>query len=324
MGLRVRRALPWVFAGALVAGSATSVRAQWLPPKGEAWLGVSYGNVFSAEHYLGTVSAGESSTIDVGHTRGNSIALQAGYGLSNRLSFSFGIPYQIYKYYGPTPHPGSDQDNGQYHGTWQDYHVSLAYQLLITKSAAVATYVTGVIPSHDYVYFAHAAPGRDLHELRLGLTAGTRLDRLLPGSYLLADYSYAFVEEVQGIHHDRSDAYLEAGYFLTPELRVRLVGSGYYTHGGLVFKTPLDLPPELLPYHDVIGHSSQINVGAGASYALTGAIEIYAFYSRSVYGRDGHKINNAPGFGVTWSFSPEQLARRYFPSKSAKTPGGTP
>jgi len=325
MGHRARHAFRWVFAGALAACSAVSARAQaWLPPKGEAWLALGYGNVFSSKHYLGTVNPGEGSTIDVGHIRGNSIALGVGYGLSDRLSASFGIPYEIYKYYGPTPHPGSDLDNGQYHGTWQDYHINLAYQLLLTGSAAVAPYVTGVIPSHDYVYFAHAAPGRDLHEVRLGVAAGSRLDWLLAGSYVQADYSYAFVEEVLGIHHDRSDFYLEAGYFLTPELRLRLLGSGYYTHGGLVFHTPLDLPPELLPYHDVIGHSSQINVGGGVSYALTGAIEVYATYAKSVYGRDGHKIDNAPGFGVSWSFSPQQLARRYFPSKAARTPGGTP
>jgi opacity protein-like surface antigen len=71
-------------------------------------------------------------------------------------------------------------------------------------------------------------------------------------------------------------------------------------------------------------HSSQVNVGGGVSYALTGAIEVYATYAKSVYGRDGHKIDNAPGFGVSWSFSPQQLARRYFPSKVAGTSGGTP
>lgn len=111
---------------------------------------------------------------------------------------------------------------------------------------------------------------------------------------------------------------------MTPELRLRLLGSGYYTHGGLVFKTPLDLPPELLPYHDVIGHSQQINVGGGASYAVTGAIEVYAFYTKSVWGRDGHKVDNAPGLGISWSFSPQQLVRCYFASKAAKIPGGTP
>src|SRR6185295_19872242 len=115
------------------------------------------------------------------------------------------------------------------------------------------------------------------------------------------------VERVQGIRHDRSDFDLELGYFVTPELRARLLGTGYYTHGGLVFHSPFDLPAELLPYHDQIGHSSQINVGGGFSYALTGATEVYVAYAQSVYGRDGHKIDHGWNFGFSWSFSPAQI-----------------
>jgi len=319
----IRRILFGLLSGVVIASTAAPSRAQaWLPPKGEAWFSAGYGSIFSTKHYFGTVNAGESSTIDVGHTRGNSIVLQLGYALSDRFSVSVGLPYEIYKYYGPAPHP-TVLDNGQYHGTWQDYHFNLAYQL-VSGSAALAPFVTAVVPSHDYQYFAHAAPGKELHEYRLGLAAGSRLDRLLAGSYLQADYSYAFVEKVQGIHHDRSDFDLEAGYFLTPEMRVRLLGSGYYTHGGLVFHTPFDLPPSLLPYHDQIGHSSQINVGGGLSYALSGSTEVYAVYAQSVWGRDGHKIDNGLNFGVTYSFSPSQLVRRIFPPKSPGTPVGTP
>src|SRR5262249_48887484 len=43
-------------------------------------------------------------------------------------------------------------------------------------------FFTAVIPSHDYVYLAHAAAGRDLHQYLLGFNLGGRLDRLLPGS----------------------------------------------------------------------------------------------------------------------------------------------
>jgi opacity protein-like surface antigen len=315
----MRNASVLLLSGVLAVCCASPALAQaWLPPKGEAWFSAGYGNIFSTKHYFGTVNPGEGSTIDVGHTRGNSIAFQLGYALSDRFSFSVGLPYEIYKYYGPAPHP-TVQDDGQYHGTWQDYHFNLAYQL-VRGNAAVAPFVTVVIPSHDYEFFAHAAPGKDLREYRLGLAAGSRLDRLLADSYVEAGYSYAFVEKVQGVHHDRSDFGLELGYFLTPEMRARVLGSGYYTHGGLVFHTPFDLPPSLLPYHDQVGHSSQINVGGGLSYALSGSTEVYAIYAQSVYGRDGHKVDNGLNFGVTYSFSPSQLVRRYFSHKPAATP----
>jgi hypothetical protein len=315
----MRSASVLLLSGVLAVCCARPVSAQaWLPPKGEGWFSAGYGNIFSTKHYFGTVNPGEGSTVDVGHTRGNSIAFQLGYALSNRFSVSVGLPYEIYKYYGPLPHP-TDQDDGNYHGTWQDYYFNLAYQL-VSGNAAVAPFLTVVVPSHDYQYFAHAAPGKDLNEFRAGFAAGSRLDRLLAGSYLQAAYSYAFVEKVQGIHHDRSDFGLEAGYFLTPEMRLRILGSGYYTHGGLVFHTPFDLPPELLPYHDQIGHSSQINVGGGLSYLISGSTEVYAVYAQSVYGRDGHKIDNGLNFGVTYSFSPSQLVRRFFTRKPAETP----
>jgi opacity protein-like surface antigen len=315
----MRNASVLLLSGVLAVCCASPALAQaWLPPKGEAWFSAGYGNIFSTKHYFGTVNPGEGSTIDVGHTRGNSIAFQLGYALSDRFSFSVGLPYEIYKYYGPAPHP-TVQDDGQYHGTWQDYHFNLAYQL-VRGNAAVAPFVTVVIPSHDYEFFAHAAPGKDLREYRLGLAAGSRLDRLLADSYVEAGYSYAFVEKVQGVHHDRGDFGLELGYFLTPEMRARVLGSGYYTHGGLVFHTPFDLPPSLLPYHDQVGHSSQINVGGGLSYALSGSTEVYAIYAQSVYGRDGHKVDNGLNFGVTYSFSPSQLVRRYFSHKPAATP----
>ena len=67
---------------------------------------------------------------------------------------------------------------------------------------------------------------------------------------------------------------------------------------------------------DQIGHDSGIDVGGGLSYALTGSTEIYVVYLTQVQGRGGHKVNDAFSFGFNWSFSPAQLVRRYFPSKS--------
>ena len=107
-------------------------------------------------------------------------------------------------------------------------------------------FAAAVIPSHSYTYFAHSAAGKDLHEYLLGLSVGSRLDRIVAGSYIEATYSYAFVEKVLGIYHNRSDFFVELGYFLTPSLSLRGVGTGTYTHGGLIFKdSNEDLPPEV-------------------------------------------------------------------------------
>jgi hypothetical protein len=310
-----------LLSGALAAGSASPARGQaWLPPKGEAWISLGYGNAFSTKHYFGVIDPGE---IDVGHIRGQSVGLQLGYALSNRLTFSASLPYMIYKYEGAFPHP-TTQDDGHYHGTFQDYHLTLSYQLVNGGYFAVAPLVAVVIPSHSYEYFAHAAVGKNLHEYLVGFAAGARLDRIVPGSYVQARYAYAFVEKIQGISHDLSDVAVEAGYFLTPQFRAQLLGTGYFSHGGLEFHSPFDLPPDLLPYHDQIGKSSQVNVGGGLSYALTGSTEVFAAYAKSVYGRDGHKIDQGLSFGVSYSFSPGQLVRRYFQKTIAAPLSGTP
>lgn len=323
----VRVATRGIFAGlAIAAVNASSAGAQaWLPPKGEAFFTLGYGNIFSTKHYLGLADPDGTTETDAGHIRGQTLGLSVGYGITDRLAVSVGIPFVDSKYYGSLPHrlngvPVS-QDDGQYHGYLADYRINLAYQLF-RGSIAVAPFATVVLPSHDYPTFSHAAPGRGLNEYWLGFSAGGRLDRILTGSYVEVTYAYAFVEKVEGIdvNLDRSNFGMELGYFLTPSLAMRLLGSGFYTHGGLVFRTPGSLPPDLFVHHDQIGHSSEVNVGGGLSYALTGSTDVYATYIRSVYGRSVHKIDHGISFGVGWNFSPEQIIRRVFPPKSPGAP----
>jgi hypothetical protein len=320
----------WLLAGLTVGllGSASAGAQSWLPPEGEAWLSLGYGNAFTTKHYFGVVDPGVT---DVGHIRGQAVGLQIGYGLTNRLAFSLGIPFSDNRYYctpaGPcTPHPFSTADDGRYHGTFQDFRINLDYQLF-TGDVSVAPFVTAVIPSHSYVYFAHAAPGKDLHQYLLGFTAGASLDRVLPGSYLVTMYDYAFVEPVLGINVNRSDFSIELGYFLsflTPSLSVRFLGAGYYTHGGLEYHQPPDLfalpnGQELFLHHDQIGKARAVNLGGGLSYQLNGSTEVYVAYLRSVYGRDVLKIDQGINFGVTWNFSPRQLIRKYFPPSASSS-----
>jgi opacity protein-like surface antigen len=188
-------------------------------------------------------------------------------------------------------------------------------------------FVVAVIPSHNYQYFAHSAVGRDLHEYLLGVNFGSRLDRVLPGAYLQGTYSYAFVERVLDIHHDRSSAALELGYFLTPSLGARFQASGFYTHGGISirsaadFQGPRDSTNPIFLHHDQIEHASALSLGGGLSYALTGSVDVYASYLRTITGHGGHKIDHGINFGVSLGFSPVQVVRRLF---GPRTSGGEP
>jgi hypothetical protein len=83
-----------------------------------------------------------------------------------------------------------------------------------------------------------------------------------------------------------------------PWLGARFLASGYYTHGGLVFRQKSDYFPNgeqdrtIFLHHDQIGHDSGLSLGGGLSYALTGSVDLYATYARQVLGHGGHGSNS--------------------------------
>jgi hypothetical protein len=323
----------------------------WLPPQGEAFLSFGYGNAFVTKHYTYLPSrngqpslAGDNIADDRGHIRSQSVFAQVGYGITDRLTVQFGVPYTEAKWYthGPAgvygnPHKfanGTTLDDGQFHGTLADFRIDALYGVM-QGPTALTPFFSAVIPSHGYTYFAHSAVGRDLHEYILGFNFGSSLARIVPGAYVQAMYSYAFVEEVfvptvGDVHHDRSNGAFELGYFIVPSLSVKFLAGGFYTHGGLTFRSQADFhcgtdgcngADPIFLHHDQVEHASAILLGGGVSYALTGSIDVYANYIRTVQGRGGHKIDDGLGFGVSWGFSPKQVVRTMF---GPRTPAGEP
>jgi opacity protein-like surface antigen len=304
-------------AAAALAGLAGSALGQaWLAPKGEASLSVGYGDTFMKYHYFG------SNTFDDGHMRSQTVGFGLDYAVSDRVTVSLGIPYVAGKYMGMDPHialDGTTIDDGRYHGTFTDLQPVVRWRA--TNGALVLTpYVGALIPTHDYRFFAHTAPGRDLHEYAVGFFLARRLDPVLDDGYVQFRYGYVFVEKVLDIPHDKSTADLTLGYFVTPALGARLLLTYLYTHGGITIPDGVVCDPVLLcgptdpsptwQHHDQISHDVALNGGVGLSYSLTGSVDLTATYFASLYGENGHKINNGLSFGVTWSFSPVQLYRR--------------
>jgi len=314
----------------LVVGlPAHGVAQAWLPPKGEASFSIGYGNVFVKDH---TWSQGD--TLDDGHMRSNTIGLSLEYGLSSQLAFEFAIPLVISKYYatesalygwdGHVALDGTTIDDGNYHGAFQDFQFGLRWQA-VKAPVVITPYVGAVIPSHGYRYFAHSAAGKGLHEYSAGFYAGRRLDPFLDDAYVQLRYSYAFVEKVIGISHDRSSADLQLGYFLTSSFGAQALLSYAYTHGGISAKNidefnrlycdpvlqcgPTD-PTPTWQHHDQIGHSVYLDAGAGLTYALTGSTVVFANYFFDLVNYNGHMIRQGLSFGATWSFSPVQIYRR--------------
>lgn len=281
----------------LLFATAADARAQaWLPDRGEWSYTLSYNDIFNKKHYLP-----DGGEVDVGHTRSKTLGLSVSYAPTDRLLLVAGLPWVHTDFHGERPHPDSHVDE---HGasTITDLRLEVHWQA-IRGPFALAPYVAAVIPTHDYPVLGHAAPGRGLQEYWLGFFAGQSLDAWIPRTYVQLRGNYAFVQEVVGIAHDRSNLDVELGYFFNPRLAVQAIGSWQWTHGGIDVPVPPSHP--LYPYHDQLADDEFLNVGGGVVWFATAATSLYVNYMTSVRGRNGHKLDQ----GLTWGFSYRPGAR---------------
>ena len=295
---------------------ASSVLAQaWLPPKGEASFGVAYQNIYTRDHLFS-----EGEKFDGGRIRMSMAVFGLAYSFTDRLAASASIPYVAARYDGKTPH-SSAVDNGDYHSGFTDLRLDLRYNLL-REPALITPFFSSIIPTRDYPTFAHAAPSSGLQQYLVGVSIGRRLDPILEAGFVQARYSYAFVEKVLGVSHDRSNVDLEIGYFFTESLGISATGSYQKTHGGLALPlpgTPAAVAFRRTPYymhHDQLARSDYVNVGGIVSYALTGTVDAFASYQSMVWGRNVHAVQPGLAFGLNWGFSPQRVIRS-FARKSA-------
>jgi opacity protein-like surface antigen len=300
--------------------SASSAFAQaWLPPKGEAWFSLSYANMYNRDHYD---YAGK--TFNSGQVLSNTFLADLGYSITDRLGVRVNLPYATARYSGLGPHL-FPVDDGSTHGTFTDLRMEARYNVF-NGPVALTPFVATILPSHHYEYFGHAVVGMDLKQLLIGTGFGFRLDSFLPNAYVVGRYSYAFVEMVQNIPHDRSNMELQLGYNVTSSLQLFALGTGLYTHGG----TELNLPivrtkwsAETFHHHAQSGRSVLWAVGGGVNYQLTPTIDVQAGFLKTVAGKNDHSVNSLITAGVTFGFSPRQVIRRMSapPPASMLAPG---
>lgn len=310
--VRLRTVLAANVLAMVMAVCASPAWAQaYLPAKGEGSVSVMFQDMSVTYHFFPT------TPVDRGHVRGESLFVDATYGLTDKVAISIGIPWSAAKYTGAFPHPLVDSsgpnpvlyganplDDGAYHGTFSDFRFDVRYN--VTKKGMVLTpFVGSIVPSHDYPYFAHAAPGRDLHELQVGLLGAKLLDAVVPGLFVQARYAYGFTEKVLDISHNRSNLDLELGYFLTPKLRLLGLSAAQLTHGGLdlTLTSRVDLGPLLFSHHDQIDRVNYLSLGGGVAYTLTEKIDVFGSLIHTVAQRNGHAIDHGLSAGLSWSFS---------------------
>jgi hypothetical protein len=265
----------------------------WLPEKGAASVSFDYTDVLNKKHYNPI-----GNEVDVGHTDIQIFSVGGSYSLSDRIQVSASLPFVNTRHRGPGGGGHNTEiDNGHWHGTATDLQLTLHYQVA-DGPIGFAPYIGIVIPTSNYVSFGHAAPGRRLDEYWVGFDVARSLNDWIPRTYVQLRGNYAFVEKVQDISHDRSNAGLEIGYFFNDSLSARAIVTRQWTHGGIDVPVPLTSP--LFPDHDRLAAEELTNVGAGLSWSMNERVSFYGLYLQSIEGSNAHKVDHRFSFGVNY------------------------
>ena len=162
------------------------------PPRGEGSLSFVTSDFLVTDHLGG---AGQHNK--VGDIRSHSMLVDVTYGVTDRVALTFSIPWVASKYTGIRPHPNTTIDNGQYYDTFQDLNFALRYNLA-RGPAWITPFIATGLPSHEYAYYGHAAAGRRLKELQLGVSVARVLDPWLPRTFVQGRYAFGFAEQTLG------------------------------------------------------------------------------------------------------------------------------
>lgn len=258
----------------------------------------------------------DASRESVGQTETVSVFLEADYGITDRLSGTFSLPYVFARFRGekpPDPIPYQPFDECHcWNSTLQDFALTARYRLG-DDLWAVTPLVRYVVPSHGYNYQGEAVAGFHRKELAVGLNAAWRVTDFEPTRAILqVGYTYSFVEKFQDIPNDRSNGTIELGYSATRRLYLHANGAFQYTHGGLRFGSPsgdpfyppgeaiiLDTPEKLQDFHRLF-RNNYWQLGGGISYSA-GPFDVFASFTKFVWGSDTHD-GHAYTLGATWYF----------------------
>lgn len=351
-----------LLAAAGLAEPTTAVAQAWLPPKGDASLTLGYQYYRSKDRF----TTGNGDRYYDGLNQQHGLLGYLTYGITDRLAVSLGLPpYFLSSYDGPDPHqlPVLDGlyivrdesgqpvflpptiDDGSFHGSFQDFRGELSFMAL-QGPLVVTPFVGFQLPSHAYDYHAQTAVGRELWDLRLGVNAAWRMDPILPEAYVQGRYAFAYRQSTQDLRFNYSYVDLELGYFVTPSLSLRILGSSQIAHDGLKdeelpYAQPVDesysfsqwmyissedqlirgqpaMPVALR--HDQLQQETTYSLGLGGSLAVTPSLDVSAQVFRTFWGRGGRASDLAVSLWTTVTLSPSKLFRKE-PPRGATRPG---
>ena len=293
-----------------ILGFAATTGAQ-TPPAGEGDITVTYERALTRGQLN---NAGDLIAPD--STDAHALMSEVQFGITNRFAVSASLPYMTVRFAGgPHPHlvnihgQPSNLDNGQYHGTAQDFHFGGQWGLVQSRRLIVTPFAEAIIPSHDYESLGQSVVGRNLRALTVGSGVGGFAD-VLPGLYFQTNLSHTVVQKVLGIRPNRSRVDSEVGYFVTPHIAFRFLETFQFIHDGVDFvgSTPAIVlhrtgatSVDIRLNHDRLLRTNVLNLGGGVSLAVTDSVDILATAVKTAWGENVQR-NRAVTIGANWHF----------------------
>jgi hypothetical protein len=265
-----------------------------VPPARVGVVSVVYQDIDNTTHRLN-----DGTTLDGYDSVSRGVLLNLDYAVTDRFSFSVGVPYVAAKYLGPEPSFFAlPIDNCRcWNQGWQDLAMAVRYNLS-NKAFALTPSISIGMPTHDYEYFGEAVLGRNLNEFRIAIDAGHRLDAISDRLSVSGRYSYSIVEKVLDLANNRSNMSVESGFLATRKLATRVAFSWQRSHGGL--RSTEILADEQVQQFDRILKDNYFHISGGASYSLP-RFDVFASYLHYAGGTDTHG-GRAITIGLSWPF----------------------
>ena len=289
------------FTIAILLAVGATASAQIVPPAGtmDVTIAVQHTHVDGHTDKFGTVA----HNIDL---RAVSASITAEYSVTDRFALGVSLPYVQSRYRGPSPPPGAVIDDGSMHGSLQDVLLDARYAM-IRGDFVVSPFVGFRYPARQYATMGHAAPGRGLQELEMGLSAGHEL-LALPGFFIGANVSHTIPEAVHNIRVNRTNADLQLGYAVGSRLFVRGFGSWQRSHAGL--DLPVPAASEHFHQHDQLARTNHTRAGAGLVFSVADNVNLHVAYSTVVKSVNAH-MGRSVSLGTSWTFVPRaRMLRR--------------
>ncbi len=219
--------------------------------------------------------------IDIGVTDGHTLLASFDYALTDRWTLMASLPWIRKRHMGALPHdpvlditawtaPNLELiDDGRYHSGLQDIYLGARYHLRQGQPLTIQPHLSYGRPVQDYQVYAHAALGRDIWHVPVGVSFLYQppLRRL----YVAGDFSYVFTEKTLGVDISHFLVYGAVGYYATPRLVPKFFFNVKEVPDGLNFPDDYDvnaLNDERWYNHDRMIKHNFVNAGIGLDWAI--------------------------------------------------------